>query len=74
MQVTKIIYILPVETGKMTGLTKSNCNYSKFVQYSLLGKLAGRAIYFADVFRFKNNLMVNFLDPVSHNLMDYEIP
>jgi len=59
----------------MTRLTKSNCNYSKFVQYSLLGKLAGRAIYFADVFLcFKNNLMVNFLDPVSHNLMDYEIP
>ena len=36
-----------------------------------LGKLAERAIYFANVFFFIFNfLMVNFLDPVAQNLIE----
>jgi len=47
-----------------------------FVLFSLLGKLAGRAIYFADVFSLilKKNLMVASGTPLAQKLMDRSSP
>jgi len=47
-----------------------------FSLFSPLGKLAGRAIYFTDVFSlfYKFFLMVDFLAPVAQTLMEQSSP
>jgi len=51
-------------------------NYIIVLLFSPLGKLAERAIYFANVFFsiFLFILMVDILEPVAQNLMDWSSP
>ena len=52
---------------------KSQSISQLYILFSPLGKLAGRAIYFTDVFFFIF-LMVDFLAPVAQTLMEQSSP
>jgi len=71
------VVVVPVRPEHVAALNSSTNNHSLTHLFSPLGKLAGRAIYFADVFFFIFFiffLMVDFLAPVAQTLMEQSSP